>query len=156
MTTRTKLTAIGVSAIVATGAWTLARAQGNGPLTHRARMVLSMTGGVCGKTLTGNDSDANFKDRIRARRGGLVEWTVVNNCTAEATVMLGDWVRKGDNGTDRPFDPPGPESRETCTAAAGGRCVIILRIRGNAGVTTYSYTTSVNGVKKDPDLIIEA
>jgi len=149
MTTRRGLTAIGVSAVLATGVWTVVRAQG--PVTQRATMVLSMAGGACTKTLSGNDGG----DRIRARRGQFIEWTVVNNCGAGATVALGDWVRKTDNGPDRPFDPPGPGGQETCGAPSGAQCTIRLHIRGNSGVTTYSYTTSVNGVKRDPDLIIE-
>jgi hypothetical protein len=152
MTWRTNLTALGASAILATGAWTLARAQGNAPAPHRATLTLTMVDGSCSKTLVGNDSDTNFKDRIRARHGEAIEWVVVNNCTAAATVALGDWVRKGDSAADRPFDGNG---RDTCTAAAGRQCVIAVRVKPDAGATTYSYSTSVNGVKKDPDLIIE-
>jgi hypothetical protein len=67
-------------------------------------------------------------------------------------VVLGDWVRKGVAGPDSPFDPAGKPS---CTAATGKQCTIVLRVRDNAGATTYSYSTTVSGVKKDPDLIIE-
>lgn len=144
------LTALGIGAVLTAGAWTLVQAQQ--PPTSRATLTLAMSGNTCGKTLTGNDTDPNFRDRIRARRNGAVEWTVVNNCRAEAVVRLDEWIRKNDNGAESPFDPAGVA---TCTAAPGAQCVIALRVRGNAQVTTYSYSTIINGTKNDPDLIIE-
>lgn len=145
MKRRTNLIAISAGVVLALGIWTAAGAQGN---VARGTMTLSMSGGTCNKTLSGNDGGS----RIRAKRGGTVEWTVINNCTADATVALGDWVVKGDGSANDPFDPSGKPS---CTAAPGKQCVIALHVKANAGVTTYSYSTSVNGAKKDPDLVIE-
>jgi hypothetical protein len=153
MTMGTRLAAIGLGVVLAGGVCVMAGAQGRGnAATSKATLTLAMSGGSCGKTLVGNDPDAGFKDRLRARRGGAVEWTVINNCTADATVKLTDWIRKADKGAESPVDPAG---KDECTAAAGKQCVIALHIRGNAGIVTYSYSTTVNGVTKDPDLIIE-
>lgn len=151
MTMGTRLAAIGLGVVLAGGVCVMARAQGqSGAATSKATLTLAMSGGSCGKTLVGNDPDV--KDRLRAKRGGAVEWTVINNCTGDATVKLTDWIRKADKGVESPVDPAG---KDECTAAAGKQCVIALHIRGNAGIVTYSYSTTVNGVKKDPDLIIE-
>ena len=144
------LIALGIGAVLTAGASMRVHAQP--PPPARATLTLAMSGNTCGKTLTGNDTDPNFRDRIRARRNGAVEWTVVNNCRAEAVVRLDEWIRKEDKGAESPFDPAGTA---TCTAAPGASCVIALRVRGNARVTTYSYSTIINGTRNDPDLIID-
>lgn len=143
MKLKTGLTALGVSAMIVTGAWTMASAQGNGSAT----MTLSMSNGACTKTLAGNDGGS----RIRAKRGANVQWNIVNNCSAAASVSLVDWIVKG-GGANNPFDPSGNPS---CSAAPGKGCTVTLHIKANATATTYSYSTSVNGTKQDPDLIIE-
>jgi hypothetical protein len=123
-------------------AWTAARAQS----VPTGTMTLSMSNGACNKTLAGNDGGS----RMLAKRGGNVRWHVVNNCSANATVALGDWTSGG--GANNPFDAAGKTS---CVAAAGKDCMIALHIRSNAAAATYSYSVSVNGTKQDPDLIIE-
>ena len=138
------LTLIGMTALAAAGVSVLVSAQA--PPTVHGRMTLSMSNGRCVKTLVGNDGG----DRIKAKRGGAVQWDVTNNCSADATAAVGDFIRKG-GGADNPFAP----GRTSCTAAPGKTCTITLAVRGDAGVRTYSYSVSINGTKQDPDLIIE-
>lgn len=145
MTVRTTVTLAG-ACVLLLGAAVLVRAQGP-PIS--ARITLSVSNGACGKTLQGNDGG----DRIRARRNGPIRWEVVNNCGADATVEVTNFVRKADNAPNFPFAPNG---NDDCTAAGGGgTCTMTLVVRGNAEVTTYSYTTVINGVAYDPDIIIE-
>lgn len=143
MTVRIRLTLAGVCVLLL-GA-VLVRAQ-DPPIS--ATMTLAMSNGACGKTLAGNDGG----DRIRARRNGPIRWQVVNNCNAAATVQLTNFVRKSDNTPNNPFAAGG---NSDCRAASGGGCTMTLAVRGNAEVTTYSYTTVINGVAYDPDIIIE-
>jgi hypothetical protein len=139
------LTLVGVGVLLL-GASVLMRAQG--PPTS-ATMTLAMSNGACAKTLVGNDGG----DRIRASRNGPIRWAVINNCNAAATVQLTNFVRKSDNSPNFPFAPNG---NDDCRAAGGGgTCTMTLVVRGNAEVTTYSYTTVINGVAYDPDIIIE-
>lgn len=145
MTVRTTVTLAGVGVLLL-GASVLVRAQAP-PLS--ATITLAMANGTCGKTLVGNDGG----DRIRARRNGPIRWGVINNCSAAATVELTNFVRKSDNSPNDPFAPNG---NDDCTAAGGGgTCTMTLVVRGNAEVTTYSYTTMIDGVAHDPDIIIE-
>jgi hypothetical protein len=141
----THLTAIGLAVLaVAAGASVLVSAQAP-PAVH-GRMTLSMSNGKCVKTLAGNDGG----DRIKAKQGGVVQWDVTNNCTADAAVAVGDFIRKG-GGADNPF----VAGKTSCSAAQAKTCSITLVVRGNAGIRTYSYSVSINGTKQDPDLVIE-
>ena len=134
---------LAIAMFAATALSTLVMAQGP---TVTGTMTLSMSNGVCVKTLAGNDGG----DRIRAKRNGQVRWSVTNHCTSAASVGVSDFVRKG-GGADDPFVKGAPD----CSAAAGKSCMITLKVRGDAGVQTYSYSVSLNGTKQDPDLIIE-
>lgn len=145
MTVRTRVTLAGVCVLLL-GAFVLVRAQG--PPTS-ATITLAMSSGACGKTLVGNDGG----DRIRARRNGPIRWNVINNCNDAATVQLANFVRKSDNVPSYPFAPKG--SNDCRAAGRGGSCTMTLVVTGNAQVTTYSYTTVINGVAYDPDIIIE-
>ncbi len=138
------LQTIGIAILAAAGASVLVMAQAP-PAVH-GRMTLSMSNGRCVKSLAGNDGG----DRIKAKRGGAVQWDVTNNCGADASIAVGDFIRKG-GGDDDPF----VAGRTNCTAAAGKTCSISLKVKGDAGVRTYSYSVSINGTKQDPDLIIE-
>jgi hypothetical protein len=135
---------IGTAILVAAGASALVSAQA--PPTVHGRMTLSMSNGKCVKTLAGNDGG----DRIKAKRGGVVQWDVTNNCSADAAVAVGDFIRKG-GGADDPF----VAGRTNCSAVPGKGCMITLHVKGEAGIRTYSYAVSINGTKQDPDLIIE-
>lgn len=138
------LSTISVAMFAIAGAPALLSAQA--PPTARGRVTLSMSNGNCVKTLVGNDGGT----RIRAKRGALVQWDVTNNCSADATVGVGDFARKGGSGDD-----PFVAGRTSCSAATGKSCVIALRVKGDAGIQTYTYAVSVNGKAQDPDLIIE-
>ena len=145
MTIQARVTLTGVCVLLL-GASVLVPAQ-EPPLS--ASVTLSMANGRRGKTLLGNDGG----DRIRARRNGSIRWQVRNNCNAVATVQLVDFVRKADNAPSFPFTPNG---NSDCRAAGnGGTGTMTLVVRGNAEPTTYSYTTVINGVAYDPDIIIE-
>lgn len=146
MTVRTSLALIG-GGVVLVSAWVLVQAQG-APVA--ATITLATSGGTCGKTLVGNDPAVS--DRIRAKRGAAVHWTVVNNCTGNQTVALGDFARKSDNVAESPF---GAGGNRDCVATQGQRCTITLTVRPNAPTITYTYSTSINGVKRDPDIMIE-
>ncbi|TAK12158.1 MAG: hypothetical protein EPO35_11615 [Acidobacteria bacterium] len=138
------MTRIGFATLIVAGASALIVAQG--PTTVRARITLSERGGNCVKTIASNDGA-----RIRANRGNVVQWEVVNNCGADANVAVGDWSIKGGD----PNSPFTTNGRAGCNAGAGRSCTLSLTIRGNAGLATYSYSVSLNGTKQDPDLIIE-
>jgi hypothetical protein len=138
------MTRIGFATLIIAGASALIVAQG--PTTVRARITLSEQGGNCVKTLAGNDGA-----RIRANRGNVVQWEIVNNCGASMNVGVGDWSIK-DGDPNSPFTTNG---RAGCNAGSGRSCMVTLTIRGNASLATYSYSVSLNGVKQDPDLIIE-
>jgi len=137
-------TTLGV--VVMAGAWTAA-AQAQQPA--RGTITLATVGGDCRPTVVGNDGD---NDRIRARRGVTIQWTVINNCAAPSAVTLTDWVRKSDRAAAYPGDPNG---RLNCNAAAGGRCTLTVVVKKDAETTTYSYTVSLNGLLLDPDVIID-
>lgn len=147
MTVLKSLTLAGVGVLLL-GVSMLVRAQGP-PVS--ATMTLSMSGTVCGKTLVGNDPSVS--DLIRARRNGPIRWNVINNCPDAATVQLTKFVRKSDNAPNFPFAPNG--NADCKAAGGGGTCTMTLVVRSNAEVTTYSYTTIINDVAYDPDIIIE-
>jgi FtsP/CotA-like multicopper oxidase with cupredoxin domain len=136
---------IGLAALAVAGISALVSAQA--PPAARGHITLSMAGGNCVKTMVGNDGGS----RIRAKRGAAVQWDVTNNCSADASVAVGDFAIKGGSG-DNPF----VAGRTSCSAAPGGKsCMITLTVRGNAAINTYTYAVSVNGKAQDPDLIIE-
>jgi len=145
MTMRTRVTLAG--GVLILSAWALVQAQG-APVV--ATMTLNPSGSTCGKTLVGNGGGSV----IRAKRGAAVQWKVVNNCSANQTVAVGDFVRKSDGVAESPFGPGGNPSCVARPGAANG-CTIALTVRPNASTITYSYATSLNGVKVDPDIIIE-
>lgn len=149
MNWRIRLMLVGVG-VVAVGVTGMLATEQVGPA--RAVLVLSVTDSACVKTLVGNDTDAANRDRIRARRGGAVQWTVINNCDAQVSVALVDWVRKADRSASYPFNPNG---RTSCDVASGQQCVLTLAVRPDAAADTYSYGVSIDGVTQDPDLIIE-
>ena len=138
------LTTIGIALIVVAGVSAIVMAQG--APTVSGTMTLSMSDGACVKTLAGNDGG----DRIKAKRNGSVRWNVTNHCTSDASIAVGDFIRKG-GGSDDPFTA----GRSACSATPGKSCSISLRVKDDAGVRTYSYSVSINGTKQDPDLIIE-
>jgi hypothetical protein len=145
---RTRLLIVGFSVMVAAGAALAAQPQNRAD----AVLVLTQSGDTCGWALTGNDTDPAAKDRLRARRGGAIRWTVTNNCTTETSVTLDHWRRKSDDSDAAGFFPNG---RLSCNVNAGRQCMLTVTVHPNAPAGTYSYDVTIGGVVYDPDVVIE-
>lgn len=121
-----------------------------GPPLATATVILSDSGSGCDKILFGNDSDPAQIDRIHARNGSVIRWTMYNlNCTAPVNVSIAF------EGTS----PGAPGQPLACSIQGASRlCMIPLTVRPDAASTpqtVFTYHLSINGTQKDPVIIID-
>jgi hypothetical protein len=100
--------------------------------------VLADTGGTC--------RVVRKSDRVYAKRGQVILWSIDNQCAADQTVSLQDFV----DG-----DPLEAGPREKSVAGHDTR-LLPGKIKDKVNTQSYHYTVYLNGVAQhDPEIIIE-
>ncbi len=130
-----------LGAYVLLGSAALPRVEAQGP--DQGAITLQVQGAAC---------QASVTDRIRSKRGRVVQWNITNNCGDVQTVRLLDF-QLGNQNRDPLGCPAADRSKQVGT---NGHAVITCPVKGDAGLGRYTYQVALDGqAGLDPELEIE-
>lgn len=136
--------ALAVGAVAVLCVPSRALASGTGKTSRdQGTITLQMKDGACSVVAT---------DRIKAKHGVAVRWSVSNECDSEYAVKITNFHQG-----DQPVDPLGcPATDREKRVQSGHTAMLVCAVRNDAAAGVYAYDIALNGsVVKDPELEIE-
>lgn len=108
----------------------------------RGTITLQMQGGSC---------QASVTERIKSKRGRVVQWNITNNCGGDQTVTLSDFRLGGQSR-----DPLGCSAADRGKRVGKNGGVLTCPVKGDAEIGRYTYVVALAGqAGMDPEIEIE-